>query len=155
MLKDVVADILGGKDEVIGFVGAGVGVENVDTRGLDVWNDVPAVGQVESAGVLVVKGYAEEYREVLAYYLADSLYYFRGEAGAVLGRAAVLVGSAVPLRGKELLDKVSIVRMYLYRVEAALKHKVGGDLVVFQRLLNLFLRYLTAYDIGVIVGRVR
>lgn len=58
----------------------------------------------------------------------DGVHDVGGEAGAVLGGAAVLVRALVPDRGEELVHEVADVGVDLDGVEARVAHKPGAVL---------------------------
>ena len=121
-----------------GIAGAGGDVEVIEQAGRreDAHDAFALVGVDAGAGrVHLVEAYAGAEREAAPAARADRGRDLDQEAAAVLGAAAVLVGTVVVQRRQELHDQVAVRRVDLDTVAAALLHVGrGGDVAVDQRL---------------------
>src|SRR5699024_4364752 len=95
------------------------------------------------------EGEAEDDGEVLAGAPVDGVHDVGGEAGAVLGGAAVLVRALVPDRGEELVHEVADVGVDLDGVEARVAHEPGAVLPELHHFGYLLDGEGVALDLGI------
>ena len=142
----------GREDVVKALVGACVDVKCVDAALLKPLDELLGLFEGTAAFPAVVKSDAEQDRHVRADYGADGLDHLTGKAGAVLGRAAVLIGAVVEHLGHELVDEVACVGVDLDSVKACVAGNACCVLKRLLKILDLLPCHLTGEDIGLKEG---
>ena len=116
---------------------AGLHGPGVNAVGLDDRDELEGVGDAVAVGHEVVGGDAHENRHVVAAGLVNLVDDLAEEAGAVLGRSAVLVGAVVGVLGKEAHHHVADARVDLDDVDAGILAAAGGLAVLLDDLGDL------------------
>lgn len=119
------------------LVEAGLHGPGVNAVGLDDRDELEGVGDAVAVGHEVVGGDAHENRHVVAAGLVNLVDDLAEEAGAVLGRSAVLVGAVVGVLGKEAHHHVADARVDLDDVDAGILAAAGGLAVLLDDLGDL------------------
>ena len=102
------------------LVEAGLHGPGVNAVGLDDRDELEGVGDAVAVGHEVVGGDAHENRHVVAAGLVNLVDDLAEEAGAVLGRSTVLVGTVIGVLGKEAHHHVADARVDLDNVDAGI-----------------------------------
>ena len=90
---------------------------------------------------------------VRAPHVDQRLEHLAHEAGAVLGRAAIFIGSEVGLVAQELVDKVAIGTVQLHPVKARLLGVFCRPTVVADGALDVLVGHFARDRIGLLAGR--